>query len=68
MQPGTDPHWFIDGPLAEFNEHMQASLRPSHLGCMDETGCVWRGGESEGDFKDSCSAISCSSSLARWCW
>ena len=52
MQPGTDPHWFIDGPLAEFNEHMQASLRPSHLGCMDETGCVWRGGESEGDFKD----------------
>ena len=37
MQPGTDPDWFIDGPLAEFNEHMQASLRPSHLGCMDET-------------------------------
>ena len=52
MQPGTDPHWFIDGPLAEFNEHMQASLRPSHLGCIDETGCLWRGGESEGDFKD----------------
>ena len=52
MQPGTDPHWFIDGPLEEFNKHMQASLRPSHLGCMDESGCVWHGGEGEGDFKD----------------
>ena len=49
-QPGDDPHWFIDGPLAEFNAHMAASVRPSWLGTMDESGNVWHGAEGEGDY------------------
>ena len=51
MQPaGEDPYWFVDGPLDEYNATMKMSMRPSHLGTMDESGPAWRGGEGEGNF------------------
>ena len=51
LQPaGADPHWFIDGPLKEYNEHMASHLKPSWLGCVDESGPPWHGKEGEGDF------------------
>ena len=45
-----DTHWFIDGPLEQFNDHMQNSFRPSYLGTMDETGPAWHGEEGEDDY------------------
>ena len=44
-----DTHWFIDGPLEEYNEHMMGHFRSSHLFTMDETGPRWNGGEGEND-------------------
>ena len=45
-----DTHWFIDGPLEEFNEHMMGHFRSSYLFTMDETGPKWNGLEGEDDF------------------
>ena len=50
---GKDAYWFIDGPLGEFNEHMASKFRSGYLGCMDETGPMWRGAEGEGTY-DKC--------------
>ena len=47
---GADPHWFIDEPLEEFNQHMSTFYRGSFLGTMDETGPMWHGKEGEDDF------------------
>ena len=51
LQPdGADPHWFMDGPIKEFNEHYAKNFRASWLGTMDETGPAWHGQEGEGDY------------------
>jgi hypothetical protein len=47
---GATPHWFIDDRLREFNDHMAMCYRSSWLGCMDETGPAWHGGEGEDDY------------------
>ena len=49
--PGESEHWFIDNPLEEFNTHMHNNFRPGWLGCMDESGPMWHGGEGIGDFR-----------------
>ena len=47
---GADANWFIDGPLAQFNEHLKKSYRHSWAVTGDETGPAWHGGEGEGNF------------------
>ena len=60
-----DTHWFIDGPLEEFNEHMLGHFRSSHLFTMDETGPKWNGGEGENDF-NKCPHVSFETCRASW--
>ena len=51
MKPaGADPHWFIDGPLTQFNDHMRTAYRHSWYVTADESGPMWHGGEGEDDF------------------
>ena len=50
---GADNHWFLDGPIDEFNDHMSRAYRGSYLGTMDESGPMWHGKEGEGDYNKS---------------
>ena len=47
---GADEHWYIDGPLAEFNISMANSYRSSYLNTMDESGPPWHGAEGVGNY------------------
>ena len=47
---GADEHWYIDGPLAEFNISMANSYRSSWLNTMDESGPPWHGAEGVGNY------------------